>query len=507
MIQKTFRVPLGGSYTNRVSATNGLESSSGYVGAGIVGIMIIGKTTDSTNKDQRFLNCFLTNVTDAATGKRRQYARKRPGYAQSNIPSAGNTGSAILVWSGKGAGTDVISAFGSTNSTLYNSTTSLGAITGVARAITETFIGAAPGTATLVVPSSDSTAWYYDTGVGVMTKITDGDFPGNAGLTTVGSFAHLDGFAIIMTNDGRVWASDLNSVTGWTANSYDTASAVPDKGIGCVKFRNLIMAFGQQSIQFFQNSGLTPFPLAPVISLTQKVGAVSADAITEMSGVVFWCGSSPEGGLSVYQFDGNLSRISTPEIDSILILAGASNISLTTTTFYGLHFVIVNASTITIVYCIEEKMWHEWSSQYRLWYKCAGVSIGGTLVNYSISNQSTAGKVFIQNQAALVFTDDGNNYTWRAQLNNMDLGTNNRKFWHEVELIADVESSTSPTTLSYSDDDYNTYTTWGNLDLSEDRPRAVRLGSSRRRAWVLTNSSNTPARIEALQGRVEISGT
>ena len=507
MTTKVFRVPLGGSYNTRVSATNGLDSSSGYVGAGIVGLMIVGKTTSSTNKDQRFSNCFLTTIADAATGSKKQYARKRPGFAASNTPSSGNVGSAILVWTGAGAGTDVISAFGATNSTVYNGTSSLGAVTGKARAITETVVGAAPGTATLVVPTSDSTAWYYDTGVGVMTKITDGDFPGNAGLTTVGSFAHLDGYAIIMTNDGRIWASDLNSVTAWTATSFDTASALPDKGIGCIRWRNTIMCFGQQSIQFFQNAGLTPFPLSPVSSMTVKVGAVAADAIAEISGTIFWVGSSPEGGLSVYQFDGNVARVSTPEIDSLLILAGASNINVTTTSFYGLHFVIVNASTVTVVYCIEEKMWHDWSASARYWYKCAGVSIGGTMVNYSISDQSTSGKVYIQNQAALVFTDVGTNYTARMQLNNMDLGINNLKLWHEVELVADIESSSSLTTLSYSDDDYGTYTTWGDLDLSESRPRATHLGSSRRRAWALTNSSNTPMRIEVLQGRATICGS
>lgn len=504
-MQKQFRIPLGGSYTNRVSATNALDSSSGYVGAGIVGIMIVGKTTASTNKDQRFSNSFLRTITDAATGQQRRKRIKRAGYGVSNTPASGNVGSAILVWTGSGAGTDVITAFGSTNSTLYNSTTSLGAITGKARAITETKIGAVAQTPTLVVPSNDNTAWYYDSGVGVMTKITDADFPGNAGLTTVGSFAHIDGFAIIMTSDARLWASEANTLTSWVATSFDTAGKIPDKGIGCATQGSDVLAFGQQSVQIYKNAGLTPFPL--VSYRTEKVGAVSGDAIAEIGGTVFFCGSAPEGGLSVYQYNVNLNRVSTPEVDSILILAGASNISLTTKTEMGLHFVIVNASSVSMVYCIEEKTWDEWSSTVRLWYKCAGVSIGGTMVNYSISDQSTSGKVYIQNNASLVFTDAGTTYTMRAQLANMDFGTKRTKFWHEVELVADVEDSASAATLSYSDDDYNTYTTWGDLDLSEARPRATRLGSSRRRAWVITHSANTPASIEALEGRATIGAT
>jgi len=37
-----FRVPVVGPFTNRVSAVNALDSSSGYVGVGIVGMKIIG---------------------------------------------------------------------------------------------------------------------------------------------------------------------------------------------------------------------------------------------------------------------------------------------------------------------------------------------------------------------------------------------------------------------------------------------------------------------------------
>lgn len=128
------------------------------------------------------------------------------------------------------------------------------------------------------------------------------------------------------------------------------------------------------------------------------------------------------------------------------------------------------------------------------------------MVNYAISDQSTSGKVYIQNQAALSFTDDGTTYTARIQMAPMDLGTNNRKFWNEVELIHDIEASSSPITLSYNDHDYDPtkYVTRENQDLSEDRVRWTRVGSSRRRAWVITHSANTPMRIELLQGRAEI---
>ena len=496
-----FRVPLAGPYNTRVSAVNASSTSSGYVGVGIVGVMIVGQASTPSDKDARYVNCFAQTVSDPVSGSKKVYTVKRPGFGTQSTPASGDKGQAVLVWSGQGSGDKVISAFGATNSTVYDGITSLGAITGRCTGLTETFVST---TATVLATSTDSTAWYYDTGIGVMTKISDADFPGNAGETIVGTFAHIDGYAVIMTQSGKLYASDLNSVTAWTATSFDSANAYPDKGVGCVRQGNWIMAFGTQSLQFFYNAGLTPFPLAKATAKTIKVGAISADAITQISDSVFWVGSTPEGGLSTFQYDGTVSRVSTPEIDAIAILAGTANISLSSLRFYGRSFILLTAGTATYVYCIEEKMWHEWSTTTPLWFKTAATSVGTTMVNYAVSNISTSGKVFIQNHASLVFTDNGSAYSARVQLPKIDLGTNRRKFWADATLICDVETSSSPITLAYTDDDFQTYTTWGTLDLSDARPYAARLGASRHRGWVLSHAANTPMRIEAIEGNVEI---
>ena len=569
-MKKIFRVPVAGSRNNRVSASNILNAVSGYVGLGIVGSMIVGNAGGGTTKDQRFINCFSETITDPVTGKPEVYCVKRPGFATSITTGASAIGNALLIWSGQGSGTKVISAFGATNSTIYDSTTSLGAITGKATGITETVISSNPS---LLISSSDNTAWTTSsaavtgavtftgdthtnttvdnissttglvvgqllTGTGfaaatriasidsptaitlntattatnagvtitrtVLGKILDADFPGNATFTLAGTFAHLDGYACIMDTLGRLWASDLNTNTAWTANSFGSNNSYPDVGVGCVRHRNFIMCFGTESVEFFHNSGLTPFPFARVQSMTQRVGSVGADAIAQIADTTFWCGSSPQGGLSVFQYDGGIGRISTPEVDQILILAGASNITLTTARFYGRSFVIVKASSTTLVYCIEEKQWSEWSSSAAPWYKIVGVSLGGTMVNYSISKVLTTGIVYTMTPAIVVFQDAGVTYTATMQLDSNDLGTTNRKFWESLRIVADIQSAASPIEISYSDDDYVTTTVWGNLDLSNNLPVARRLGSSRRRAWILNHSANTAMRIRMLEGEATI---
>lgn len=494
-----FRIPLAGPYTSRVSAVNASDSTSGYIGVGIWGLFVWGQSTQATDKDARYVNCFAQTVTDPISGKKTVATVKRPGFGTQSTPASGQKGYSVMVWTGNGAGTSVISAFGETNSTIYNGTTSLGAITGQARDLTETSIN---GVATIAVTSTNNTGWYADTGN--MTEITDADWPGDT-ETIAGTFAHMSGFAFVMTTRGRLWASDLNSITAWTANNFESTNAYPDNGIGCIRWKNFVMAFGTQSLEFWYNAGLTPFPLARANAMTQKVGAVSAAAISRIADTIFWCGTTPEGGMSIFQWDGNFSRVSAPEVEAIMILAGASNISLSTIRFYGRSFVLVKAGPTTAAYCIEEKFWYEWNSTTPLWTKCASVMLGGTQVNYAVSNISTTGRVFLMNHASLVFTDNGAAYTGRIQTDPRDEGTDLMKFYEDLSITADVEIGTSDLVVSSSDDDYATYYTHGTLSLSGARPlKFTRLGSARRRAWAMTHASATPMRLHRAEGNLTI---
>lgn len=499
-------VPFTGVYNTRIAKTNQASGTSGVIGIGIIGSFTIGASIQASDKDERYINCFLTKE-----GKR-DYLVKRPGFGTLNTPQAGSVGNAILVWSGQGTGQKVMSAFGATNSSIYDGATRLvtnavdtTAITGKATGITETKIS---NTATLAISSSDNTGWWYQD-AGTVTKITDANFPGNNSLTLAGTFAHMDGYPFILDTNGDLWNGALNTVATWSALGKIPCNSYPDKGVGAIRFKTFILGVGTQSIQFFKNSGNpTGSPLKRVEEMTVKIGAISADAMAEISDNLFFCGATPEGGLSIFQYSGELSRISTPEQDFQLVLAGPTNISLTTLRFYGRSFVLVRANTTTYCYVLEDKRWHEWSSSAPLWYKCAGLSSGSQILTYSISNINTSGKVYLVNPASLVFTDDGAAFTATAQSPEDDGGSEKKKFYAEFWVDADIEPSTSALSVSYSDDDYGTFTTHGTIDLSA-QTRLTRLGASsrasgHRRAWKLTHSANTAFRIRSANYRVTL---
>lgn len=558
---RKFTVPWTGRYNTRISKSNAPSTTTAIVGFAVVGVMIVGQQTAPVDKDERWVNCLLTK--EGAE----EYAVKRPGAAVNSTPAAGNVGTAILIWTGNSS--SIITAFGGTNSTIYTGTTSLGAITGKALFISETFTGVQQPT--ILIASSDNTAWYTTaaaistavtftgdthtnttidnissttgllvgqliTGAGIaantriasitsstaivttvattatasgvtitrtiLAKIIDTDFPANAGYTLTGSFTTIDGFNCIMTTDGKVWSSDLNTASGWTANSFDSANDYPDIGVGLARWKDKQIAFGSESMQFFYNAGLTPFPLASVGgSSTIKLGACSANAITSMSDYVFWCGGTDKGGLTIYQYDGSVTRISTPEQDFQLVLSGTASISLTAMRFYGKSFVLVNAAQTTYVYCLEDKRWHEWIGDANLWSRCVGLSVGNQILTYSISNESTSGKVYVYNPETLTFQDDGATFTASIQSMNDDSKTNYRKFYDEFRLDADIEPVASIMTLSVSDDDFQSFEVIDSIDLSSPQ-KITRLGSSspgnwNRRAWKLTNSSNAAFRIRS----------
>lgn len=469
------RFPLVGSTNTRITSASGSGASSGVVGTGVVGVMVVGKGGNPTDKDQRFLNCFPITITNPLTQKVTAYCMKRPGFAAYSTPSAGNAGSALHVWAGNSS--KIMSAFGSTNSTVYDGTTSLGAITGVAKAITETFVSTTP---TLVISSSDNTGWYHDTTV--PTKIGDAEFPGNAGKTLAGTFAHMDGYAFILDTEGTLWNSDLNTVTSWTALGFIKANVYPDTGVAAIRHRSTIVAFGAQSMEVFRNAGnATGSPLSRIEEATQQIGLISAQALGAINDVLCWVGTSRTGDIGVYLYDGGVpQRVSSPFIENQLSLLGSTNIRLQVARFYGRSFVVIMGTASTYVYSIEDKAWHEWSSTTPLWTSLDGLAQGSGVLTFALSSLSTGGKVYVINPANLTFEDNGSAYTASIRTSPVDFDTSDYKRCSALEVIGDTEASASPMSISWTDDDYNTYSTARSVDLSDDRKRILRCGRFRR---------------------------
>jgi hypothetical protein len=492
--EDVIRVPLVNNTFVRIFDSVVTDSSSGIVGIGIVGIMIVGKLTASSTKDQHYINCWPEKVDNPFLGTSRYFISKRPGFLTNHIPAVGNIGTAIHIWAGKSPGTDIISAFGSANSTVYNGTTSLGTVSGQIVSITDTLVGAVPN---LLFTTSSNRGYYYPEG-GALTQILDVDFP----ISITGQFVTLNGYNYIMTPLGQIWNSDLNSISNWTSTSFLSVNSKPDSGLGLLKHKNYIVGFGKESIEFFQNTdNLTGSPLIPVSQLTINIGAINQHSFKTLDDTIAWIGSSAQSRIGVYLLDGlNPKRVSSPTIDGILSAIPPETLYLNTIVLAGKTFIVIvsTSDSRTFVYCLEDGYWHEWAGTTTLWTHMAG--LGATTKNiYAVSRATTSGKVYVITPVRFVFQDDGVSYTVTAQTIPVDGGSQRRKFGSKLWVIGDKYSTSNQLSISWSDDDYTTFSTVRTIELSSTDPYLSAIGSFRRRSFKITQTNSMPLRLETLE--------
>lgn len=270
----------------------------------------------STYRGQQFRNVVFRHSKNTVSGGSKIEVRPIRLFTQPDAPFGTGRGTAVMIWTGKGTGDGIITAFGSTNSTIYEGSTSRGSITGRVTFLSETTVSATPN---IVALANNGRAWFYPD-AGALTEITDAQYPGQAGLTPTGNFVHMDGYAFIACTNGQVWNSDLNSIANWTAGNFVTASDKPDGLLGLARMGDFIYAFGPLSAQAYYNAGnAAGSPLSPVDGTSFAIGAINQYSILQFRDTIAFVGASTENSTGVYIIDGRAPRkISTTSIDEVL---------------------------------------------------------------------------------------------------------------------------------------------------------------------------------------------
>lgn len=339
-----------------------------------------------------------------------------------------------------------------------------------------------------------------------IAKIIDADFPGNisAPHNMVGGFAEMDGYIFVMTKSGRVCNSDLNSITSWTASNFILASISTDSGIGLAKYRNQIMAMGNQSIEFFYNAGNpsgSPLNSSPQLASTVGVASTGSLLTFNVNNVsvyplyatsnnrAFFVGSDrclytmngftpqkiPEEGLKLQvEYADGLSAF---VIENRLVVAFSNN-----TYPFNSFWYFVDDNIFT-------------NPNFGFGHHVAG----GDLTDPIIVLEDTSGKLgYFSAITGQIFQDFGAAFTMSFQLQT-DMGTNFVKIIRELRVEADNQASGN-LAVSYSDDDGATFSTPRNISMTAQRKRLTRLGSFvGTRIWRFTHSDNTACRIKLLE--------
>jgi hypothetical protein len=350
--------------------------------------------------------------------------------------------------------------------------------------------------ATQLLIKNQSNFWVLQSGS--LTKVTDSNYP----TTTVPGLVVLNEFAYVMEPDGTIRACALENPLSWPSLQFIVADYEDDPGVAIAKYLNYLVAFGQYTTQFFIDFG-NPAPGIPLLayqSTNIKVGCAFAATLQSAKNTLIWVGQTKERNWGIYLFDGlNPKKVSTPWVDKVLDLHLNSGTKAWVTgqeghTFYILKF----TSTYALAYDMDTGWFAPWSAEIDgdnslpyshavteffftgdLWYGTG--NFGGMIFRSSFT----------------YYDDDGTAFNFVSQSDKVDAGNLVRKYWGQANAVADTNPATA--TLEVSDDDYQTWTTWGTFDLSKMRPMLNRGGSSRRRAFRMTQTDSNPARWEAIE--------
>ena len=388
---------------------------------------------------------------------------------------------------------------------------------------------------------------------GVVTRVTSANYPTNS----IGAPVSIDGYLFTLAEDTTAARHEIHNCVLETPLSYNSidfisAESHPDAGITLARHHNQLVCFKEYSTEFFYDANnLTQSPLARIPQQTKDIGCAAASSVAQIGEKIAFLSRNQNGGLGVHIVaGGQLQEVSTVFIDKILasvesiVFSGSVDgfyVSVEGHDFYVLSFEGTQGtnqgifgigvfgiaifglggglSTFkrTLVYDLTESLWHEWSSidaqtgQESVFF--GGFPVSGPhtsnaqdYTNTVIMDKSN-GDVYemspapVGSSSAVTYQDGSRPITKTMVTENIEFGINTPI--SKLELSGDRQASSSIVSISWSDDDYKTYNTPRTVDM-QNRAFINCLGMTRsgNRAFKITSTANTPARLKELKAEV-----
>jgi hypothetical protein len=298
-------------------------------------------------------------------------------------------------------------------------------------------------------------------GVGAYTTIALGFSPCPVGT-------YMDGYCFVAQFRGdTIYNSNLNDITVWnTGVNNIRATQFTGEIRALARQANYILAFKENSIEYFYNAGLTnTSPLQRQVSYTKRVGLAFTNSLAQRGDTFYFIGQeNGEQECGVYSLTNNtIDKISTPEVDRYLIqLLNASPntnsilsycIKVNNKEMYFLtnkgDAAVGSPRNFTLVYDSTTKTWATWyastSSMFPLtctttFSFLGGISfldprllVGGTAKTYQV-NLGVPNSYFNDCRTKDTLLGQYSSILATLRIPSFDFGTGNRKFMHEMSL-------------------------------------------------------------------------
>lgn len=362
-------------------------------------------------------------------------------------------------------------------------------------------ISTIPTTSTLTLTVSSSAVSTVTLTREILAKVIDPDVPTNL----AGGTATLKGWTFFGTRDARVYNFDINSITAVTAGNYISADDAPDSGLGIIKHGDEIVHFGTNSIQFFYVAGNpTGSPLSVVQNSTIDMGVPNELAYCTV-GNKFAFVSSGQVGKSFWIATGRSPQKASSSREDAILSDGLKWL-LSTGVIDGqvMIFLFCKDRGIILVYCVESGAWWELNANSMSQAKAIGdftFFINSTNTNGFLQRLPIYGGT-LSYKDAISATSTGSVTTATAIIDIGDLGDDSNKSMPRLAFDADTQVSTSNLYVSFSDDDYQTFTSSRAVDLTKERKELTRNGGFRHRVIKMEHSDDTGFRLRVINADI-----
>jgi hypothetical protein len=382
----------------------------------------------------------------------------------------------------------------------------------------------------------DGVEGYVFTSNAAGTKITDVDFPS----PHVPFPVYLDGYLFLAkAGTGDIYNSNLENPSAWTAGDFISSELYPDDIQALVKVNNYLLVIGTQGSEFFYDAAnATGSPLARYDGGSLPFGTHFPNSIASNKNTVVLIANNNDGENTIKVIeDFNDKDIDTSVIPMLnMRLTAASNPTTAAAVrgyffrqfgqlFYVLAFQGDTAAPDlrngTWCFSFETGWWSELrigaagNNPFPVYFSTmsmgsnrianyvsghvGGVPFVATLEEGATASYAHTAKDHILNGPA------SEHIYHEVRTPNLDFGTRNRKYMYRFGVILTDHTSTTSTTdglsISWSDDDSQTYTTPVPLyfGATYDYPFITQLGSFRQRTFKITYSGDAFLRLKAIE--------
>jgi hypothetical protein len=404
---------------------------------------------------------------------------KRPGLLALSTVAAG-TGLGVFNWNN-----DIYSIF---NGQLYKDGMAKGAVDTTSSYTFTSCLGATPK----LFLKNLTNAYNYDDTNGLV-QVTDTNYAG----TTVRGCVYLDGTTYVLTPASAIDGDDFNDPTTWDPLNTLLVQIEPDAPQCLAKQLVYVIAIKSTETEVFYDAGNgTGSPLGPVQGSKLGVGARAATSVVRCGDDLAWVGTTAEGSVQVMLMSKvHGETISTPPVERLLAPLDFTVVYAWSAKVAGHRYYVVTLknSNLTLAFDLTSGLWYIWTDSNGNYLPI--VSSTYNSLAQPVLQHETNGKLYTLD--AQTYQDDGVNFTFSLFTPNYDGGVRTEKTCSTIELLADEVSTNVG--VSWSDDDYQTFTVPQLVNLNSTQPMIQDGSSYRKRAFNIVNTDSTFLRIKAIQ--------